>query len=149
MTEREKKPGEGGKEQEHQPSYIDARRYPNQETAARAYMEGQQVLKKEAGKTDVSIFRLQFGPQLISHVVTLGQTHHQPCRTNWKSPLVLESAWLFPTKCYGIWWRDAEWRAKPPLGWKGTTDQAKGLNFPNDAVSPPCRKLYQHGEKGQ
>jgi|SRR5579871_6827615 len=77
MPEREGGPGEGGKDREQRPAYLDARRYSDQETAARAYMEGQQALKKEAGQTDVSIFRLQFGPDLASHVVALGQTPPQ------------------------------------------------------------------------
>lgn len=70
---------EGGKRSPEQelPPYVDARRYPHQEAAARAYQEGQQALKKEAGKIDVSLYRIMYGPDFASHVVALGKTPPQ------------------------------------------------------------------------
>jgi hypothetical protein len=64
--------GEGGKDKEQRPAYVDARRFPDEESAARAYREGQQALHKDAGKSDVSIYRFQSGPDFTNHVVVLG-----------------------------------------------------------------------------
>ncbi len=70
--ERAPRPGEHGKEKEKQPAYTDARRFPDEETAARAYREGQQALQRDTNKSDVSIYRFKSGPDLDNHVVALG-----------------------------------------------------------------------------
>jgi hypothetical protein len=73
-----RQPGEGGrdkdKDQEQQPAYLDVRRFPSVETAARAYQEGQQALQRDLGANDVSIYRIQVGPELVPHVVALGDS---------------------------------------------------------------------------
>ena len=62
-----------GNEQPRRPSYLDARRYPFAEEAGRAYFEGQEAMRNDS-KANLSVYRVQIGPLLESHVVVLGDT---------------------------------------------------------------------------
>lgn len=78
-NERQRRPEEvgnngSGKEAEMRPAYLDVRRFPDGESAARAYQEGQQALQRDLGASNVSLFRIQVGSELTPHVVALGDS---------------------------------------------------------------------------
>jgi hypothetical protein len=63
-----------GKEKPHRPSYLEARRYPDPQEAAQAYLKSQEAIRTDKGRANLSVYRLMVGPQLESHVVVLGDT---------------------------------------------------------------------------
>lgn len=71
-NERPPQPGEGGKEQERWPDYLEVRRFPDMETAGRAYGEAQRALRRDAENSDISVYRIQTGPGYTAHVIALG-----------------------------------------------------------------------------
>src|SRR5689334_15980430 len=73
--------GGSGKEPEIRPAYLDVRRYPDGESAARAYQEGQQALQRDLSASNVSLYRIQVGPELTPHVVALGDSPEPVLRT--------------------------------------------------------------------
>ncbi len=72
-------PGQGN-ERIRRPSYLDARKYPSAEQAARAYHESQEHIRRDRSAADLSVYRLMVGPSLESHVVILGDTPNKRLR---------------------------------------------------------------------
>src|SRR5258706_2400973 len=66
--------GGQGKEKLRRPSYLDARRYPSFDEAGRAYVESQEIIRRDRNNADLSVYRVLLGPALESHVVVLGDT---------------------------------------------------------------------------
>ena len=76
----EQQPPGQGNERVRRPSYLDARRYPSAEEAARAYHESQESIRRDRHAADLSVYRLMIGPTLESHVVILGDTPNKRLR---------------------------------------------------------------------
>jgi hypothetical protein len=68
----EHQPSRQDKERLNRPSYLEARKYPSAEQAARAYTESQDRLRKDKTDSNLSIYRVMVGPTMDSHVEILG-----------------------------------------------------------------------------
>src|SRR5258706_12627784 len=66
--------GGQGKEKLRRPAYLDARRYSSFDEAGRAYVESQEIIRRDRSNADLSVYRVLLGPDLESHVVVLGDT---------------------------------------------------------------------------
>lgn len=74
INERPSESGPGGQEHELRPAFLVVRRFPDMETAGRAYGEAQRALRRDAENSDISIYRIQTGEGYTAHVIALGDT---------------------------------------------------------------------------